>query len=60
MRMQDWPSAILDGFELFAGAGQELDEAGFTVVPGPVPTEDLAHLSAAYDAAITSAAPDPW
>ncbi len=39
----------MDGFELFAGAGQELDEAGFTIVPGPVPPEDLAHLSAAYN-----------
>jgi hypothetical protein len=58
MQMQDCLSAILDGFELSAGVRQELDEAGFTVIPGPVPTGDLAHLGAAYDAAITSAAPD--
>jgi hypothetical protein len=30
----------------------------FTVVSGPVLTEELAQLSAAYDAALTSAAPD--
>ena len=51
-------SAIMDGCELSAGARQELDEAGFTVIPGQVPTEDLVHLVAAYDAAITGAAPD--
>jgi hypothetical protein len=52
--MLDCLSAIMDGFELSAGARQELDEAGFTVIPGPVPTEDLARLGAAYDTAIAS------
>ena len=56
--MQDRLSAITDGFELSAGACQDLDEAGFTVLAGPVPTEKLAQLGAAYDAALTSAAPD--
>lgn len=56
--MQDCLSEIIDGFELSASAHQELDGTGFTVVPGPVPTEDLAHLGAAYDAAINSAVPD--
>ena len=46
------------GFEISASARQELEEAGFTVIPGPVPSEDLARLSAAYDAAMTGAAPD--
>jgi ectoine hydroxylase-related dioxygenase (phytanoyl-CoA dioxygenase family) len=53
--MQDCAHAIMDGFELSAYACQELDEAGFTVVPGPVPTTDLARLAAAYDAVINSA-----
>lgn len=38
--------------------GQELHDAGFTVIPGPVATADLARLAAAYDAAIESAAPE--
>ncbi|MDQ6677294.1 MAG: phytanoyl-CoA dioxygenase family protein [Acidobacteriota bacterium] len=50
--------AIMDGFELSAGASDELDGAGFTIVPGPVPTGDLAQLAAAYDTAVGSAAPD--
>jgi hypothetical protein len=44
--MQDCAHAIMDGFELSAYACQELDEAGFTVVPGPVPTMDLVRLAA--------------
>jgi ectoine hydroxylase-related dioxygenase (phytanoyl-CoA dioxygenase family) len=55
--MHDCLSAIMDGFELPAGARQELDDAGFTVIPGPVPTDELGRLGAAYDAAITRAAP---
>jgi len=35
-----------------------VDEAGFIVVPGPVPAENLVQLSAAYDAAISSADPN--
>ncbi len=54
----DCLSEILDSFELPACARQELDEAGFTVLPGPMPAGDLAHLSAAYDAAIASASPE--
>lgn len=50
-------SAILDGVELPAGACQELDASGFTVIPGPVPAADLPRLSAAYDAAMAGAAP---
>ena len=32
--MRDCLSAIMDGSELSANASQELDEAGFTVIPG--------------------------
>jgi hypothetical protein len=56
--MQDCMHAIMCGFELSAYACQELDEAGFTVVPGPAATTDLARLAAAYDAAINSAEPE--
>jgi len=55
--MPDCLSAYLDGFELPAGSSRELDEAGFTIVPGPVPAADLDRLRAAYDAAISGAAP---
>lgn len=48
----------MDGFELDACARQELDEAGFTIMAGPVPADDLGRLGAAYDAAVTSAAAD--
>jgi hypothetical protein len=56
--MEDCLSAITDGFELSAVARRELDESGFTLVPGPVAAGDLAHLRAAYDAAVASAVPD--
>jgi len=41
-----------------ADACRNLDEAGFTIIPGPVPAKDLAELSAAYDAVISNADPD--
>jgi hypothetical protein len=49
---------IMDGFELPADACRELDEAGFTIIPGPVPTQDLAELSGAYDAVLSDADPE--
>jgi len=39
--LQDCTYTIMDGFELSADACRELDEAGFTIIPGPVPTQDL-------------------
>ena len=48
----------MNDFGLSADAERELDVAGFTILPGPVPTEDLAHLGAIYDAIMTSASPD--
>jgi len=56
--LQDCTYTIMDGFELSVDAYRELDEAGVTIIPGPVPTQDLAELSAAYDAVITNADPD--
>lgn len=46
------------GIELSAGGYEELDKAGFTVVPGAVPAEDIDSVAAAHDAAVASAAPD--
>jgi ectoine hydroxylase-related dioxygenase (phytanoyl-CoA dioxygenase family) len=37
---------------------EELDKAGFTVVPGAIPAEDLVSVAAAYEVAVESAAPD--
>ena len=47
----------MTGTELPGSARRELDEHGFTIIPGPVRSEDLAHLSAAYDEAIVTAVP---
>ena len=58
MGMHDRLSANMDGFELSASACKDLNEAGVTIVPGPVPTGDLARLGIVYDAAMASAAPD--
>jgi hypothetical protein len=56
--MHEFLSAIMDGFELSDHTCRELDRVGFTVIPGPVAAKDLAQLSAAYDAAMTCAAPE--
>jgi ectoine hydroxylase-related dioxygenase (phytanoyl-CoA dioxygenase family) len=57
--MFSWPAGMgKDSFDLSAGACQELDEAGFLIISGPVPAQDLAQLAAAYDAAVESAAPE--
>jgi hypothetical protein len=39
-------------------AAGELAQRGFTVLPGPIPMEDLRDLQAAYDAACANAAPE--
>jgi ectoine hydroxylase-related dioxygenase (phytanoyl-CoA dioxygenase family) len=43
---------------LSAGEYEELDKAGFTVVPEELSAEDLASVAAAYDAVMESAAPE--
>lgn len=55
--MQDFWGKM-NGFDLPASSRQELDEAGFTIIPGPVPVADLAHLVAAYDAAVSDVISD--
>ncbi len=45
------------GLELADADGRELDEAGFTIIPGPVRNVDMNRFAAAYDEAIEGAAP---
>jgi ectoine hydroxylase-related dioxygenase (phytanoyl-CoA dioxygenase family) len=55
--MQDFWSKM-NGFDLSARNRQELDEIGFTIIPGPVPAHDLAQLVVTYDAAVNNAITD--
>jgi hypothetical protein len=55
--MQDFWGKV-NGFDLFASSRQELDEIGFTIIPGPVPADDLSQLVASYDAAVSDAVSD--
>jgi Phytanoyl-CoA dioxygenase (PhyH) len=55
--MQDFWSKMND-FDLPESNCQELDEVGFTIIPGPVPVDDLAQLASAYDAAVSGAISD--
>lgn len=54
----DWFDAIAAGSALTADAAEALLDAGFVVIPGPVPPEGVSQLAADYDAAIAAAAPD--
>jgi ectoine hydroxylase-related dioxygenase (phytanoyl-CoA dioxygenase family) len=56
--MQDWFSIIGTGYELPASAIRDLRNVGFVVIPGPVASNRLAQLAAAYDSAVASASPD--
>jgi hypothetical protein len=55
MAMGDWFAALAAGDALPARAASDLQERGFTVVPGPTPAAFMAPLVAAYDAAVASA-----
>jgi len=55
--MPDFWSKV-NGFDLCASSRRELDEAGFTIIPGPVPANDLPQLIATYDAAVNDAISD--
>ena len=56
--MDEWFSRMAAGSALSSGAAQELDEAGFVVIPGPLSLDGLAQLARAYDAAVACASPD--
>jgi hypothetical protein len=56
--MDDWFGIIASGSELPVQAAQDLRDAGFVVIPGPVATDGLGRLVEAYDSAFSSAVPD--
>ncbi|HEX8499752.1 MAG TPA: phytanoyl-CoA dioxygenase family protein [Pyrinomonadaceae bacterium] len=53
--MDDWYGMMAAGRELSPGAVGELCDAGFVIIPGPVPPDGLARLAEAYDAAVAGA-----
>jgi ectoine hydroxylase-related dioxygenase (phytanoyl-CoA dioxygenase family) len=56
--MDDWFSVIDAGCDLSAGAVQDLHDIGFTIIPGPLPSDRLARFTEAYDSAVVGAAAD--
>lgn len=56
--MNDWFDIIGKGNEFSADALEELWDVGFIVIPGPVASDRLAQLAAAYDSTVASASPD--
>jgi ectoine hydroxylase-related dioxygenase (phytanoyl-CoA dioxygenase family) len=56
--MGEWFSVIAAGCELSPGAGQDLLDVGFVVIPGPVAPGGLAQLAKAYDSAVAGASAD--
>jgi len=56
--MHEWFSIIGAGCELPANALRDLLDVGFAVIPGPVASDRVAQLAAAYDSAVANASPD--
>ena len=56
--MSDWFSALATGTELPVDAASQLQERGFVVLPGPVPSDRVERLANAYTAAVASATVD--
>lgn len=56
--MDEWFSLIAGGCELSPGADQDLRDAGFVVIPGPVAPDGFAQLASAYDSAVACAGAD--
>ena len=56
--MSDWFTRCAKGGALPMRAASELDERGFVVLPGPVPSERMAALAGAYTAAFAAAGDD--
>ena len=53
--MDDLYDAITAGTELSSAAASALHERGFVVLPGPVASTEMEHLTSAYDATVASA-----
>jgi hypothetical protein len=58
MPMIDWFSRLAAGSELPMDAASQLQERGFVVIPGPVPSDRMELLVNAYTAAVASATGD--
>jgi ectoine hydroxylase-related dioxygenase (phytanoyl-CoA dioxygenase family) len=56
--MSDWFSTLATGSELPRDAASELQEQGFVVLPGAVPSDRVERLANAYNAAMASATVD--
>jgi ectoine hydroxylase-related dioxygenase (phytanoyl-CoA dioxygenase family) len=56
--MPDWFSTVAAGGELSMDAAAALQERGFVVLPGPVPSDRVERLADAYTAAVASASAD--
>ena len=57
-RIDDWFNVIAANCELSTRAVQDLHDAGFVVIPGPVRPDGLVHLAEAYDYSVASAGSD--
>lgn len=53
--MDDWFSVLSEGGALSVRAAQDLSDAGFVVIPGPSPQDELAQLAEAYDSGVAAA-----
>lgn len=58
--MLDWFSTLAAGSELPIDAASELQERGFLILPGPVPSVRMELLANAYTAAEASATGDDF
>jgi len=56
--MSDWFSTLAAGSELPVDAASQLQERGFVVLPGPVPSDRVERLANAYTAAVALATVD--
>jgi ectoine hydroxylase-related dioxygenase (phytanoyl-CoA dioxygenase family) len=56
--MSDWFTTFAAANTLASEADSELNERGFAVVPGVVPSDRMERLASAYDAAVSSAKGD--
>jgi ectoine hydroxylase-related dioxygenase (phytanoyl-CoA dioxygenase family) len=56
--MSDWFNTLAEGRELPMDAAAELQERGFVVLPGPVPSDSVERLADAFTAAVASATTD--
>jgi len=56
--MDEWFSEIAADYKLPEGGAEELRDAGFVVMAGPLPRDRVSGFAAAYDLAVRAAHPD--